>query len=81
MTYEPIPVLAVTFPDVLFWVIVIGSIVGSLISKHFKERKERAGDGASTIGGKSRNGYRSASTMARSTPLMNDIEWTARYEM
>ena len=54
MTYEPIPVLAVTFTDVLFWVIVIGSIVGSLISKHFKERKERAGDGASTIGGKSR---------------------------
>ena len=54
MTYELIPVLAISGTDIVFWVIVVGSIVGSLISKHMKERKEQAGDGPSTVGGTSR---------------------------
>ena len=54
MTHELIPVLAMTGTEILFVVLVLATIVGPLISKHFKQRKEQAGDGASTIGGRSR---------------------------
>jgi len=54
MTYELTPVLAMTGYEIVFLVIVIASVVGPLISKHLKERKEQGDDTASTIGGASR---------------------------
>ena len=54
MTYELMPALAITGTEIVFWVIVIVVFAGPAIAKHLKARKDQAGDGASSVGGPSR---------------------------